>query len=231
MNANTLVSFVNGTNRNQIPALTLASTTATAFSVNTDTGTTVAALAVPTGSSPVGSRNPQDSNANASIISQSGREYGNPLGTNRPFYTTASFDGKPFKVRLVGTGTAAANAGNTLTLSLYQGTSATLASDHVVAATAAVATASAASLNFVVEATLLWDSTLQSLAGSYNYVVNFNGTLATGALPVATTAQASLLTTPVAVTTAAGLSFLPAVTWGNAVGGTIQITEFSIEQV
>jgi hypothetical protein len=223
MNANTIVSYQGGTGRNQILSQTLATATETLFLVGTDTGTATAILTVPSGGV-TGASAPLDPNANSSITGNDyGRQYGRPNGTAAPWYSSTSFDlGRPFKVRIIGTGTAAANAGNTLIINLYAGT--TVTSGNLVATTgAALATVSAAPLSFFVEAELEWSLALTSLTGSQTANLNYNGTQQY----TVPKAAANVVT----ITTAAGLQFVASAKWGNAVGGTIAVTEFSIEQV
>jgi hypothetical protein len=224
MNFNTITGYVNGTKRNQIPTLTLAATTETAIPVTTDSGTTSAILAVPTQTAIVGSSNPLGVNANAALLGGSLGEFAQPLGTNRPYFNSDSFDlARPFSIRLVGIGSAAANAGNTLTVKIYQGTSATLGSDTLFATPiSAVATASAANLRFDITVRCYWDSTSNTLAGVFSGNYTYNST---------TTAIANTaVTTLSSISSVASLSFLASVTWGNAVGGVIKVSEFSISQ-
>lgn len=225
MNANTIFGFVNGTKRNQIPTLTLAAVTETAIPVTTDSGTTAALLAVPTQTAVVGSSNPLGVNANAALLAGALGAQFQQAGTNRPYFNSDSFNAsRPFSLRLIGTGTAAANAGNTLTVKIYQGTSATLGSDTLFSTPlSAVATASAASLRFDITIRCYWDSTSNTLNGqvSGNYTYNNVSALVTTAM----------VTTLTSVSAVSALSFVPSITWGNAVGGTISVSEWSIEQL
>lgn len=225
MNFNTINGFVGGTGRNQIPLQTLATVTETAFTVNTDSGTGVTAIVgIPAGAGITGSESPLDVNANAAgLIQNSSLLIGR--GVARPQFTSKAFDGRPFKVRLYGTGAAVTNAGNTLLLTLYSGTTSAVVgtAGNVVAVTSAVATATTHPLNFMLEATFLWDSTVQTLQGWYTYSINYNGTT--------TFVTTAALTHNTAVTTIASAKFLATATWGNAVGGTIQVNEFSVERV
>lgn len=224
MNANTIVSYQGGTGRNQILPQTLASVTETLFQVQTDSGTpTTAILTIPSGEI-TGASAPLDPNANAAITGNDyGRQYGRPNGTAAPWYSTTSFDfGRPFKVRIVGSGTAVANAGNSIIINLYAGTTAT-AGNLIATTGAALATATAASLAFFVEAELNWSSALGSLSGSQTANINYNGT------QQYTVPKAAAHV--VSIASVSGLQFVASAVWGNAVGGTIAVTEFSIEQV
>ena len=219
--------------RGQLVNLVLASTTETAFSVATDTGTTVAVLTVPTGVTPVltglpagsgvlvGSGSPMEFNLNRAISGQGiGRKgMGVGIGTPAPFYSPTTFDmGRAFRVRIVGQCAINAGASNTVALNLYVGTSATLASDTKVAALGAGGTPST-SVNFVLETFLQWDSTTLTLGGYYQ-----------GQCGNTFTAQHAL-SNAASVTSAAGLTFVASAVFANAGGGTCVISEFSIEQV
>lgn len=226
MNINTITGFIGGTKRNQIPSQALAAVTETAISLNTDTGTTSALLALPLQNAILGSTNGLGVNGNPAIlVPPFGPGNNIPDGVNSPYFNSSSFDsGRPFTLRLFGTGSAAANAGNTLTVKIYQGTSATIGSDTAfVTAISALATASAANLRFDISVRCQWDSTSNTLTGVLSGSTLYNGTAA-----LLTTATATVLTS---LTAPSVLSFLPSITWGNAVGGTINVSEWSIDQI
>lgn len=215
-----------GTGRNQINALTLTSTTETVFVVGTDTTTiTNAAIltvptGVPTGSNLVGSGSPIEFNQNSAISSQAyGRKATLGVGTESPFYSASTFDvGRPFRVRIVGNATLNAGTGNTVAINLYVGTSTTTSSDVKIAALTAGG-APSTSFNFCLETFMQWDVTSQVLGGYY-----------TGQCANTLTAQHALASAA-SVTTASLLAFVASGTFGNAGGGTINISEFSVEQV
>jgi hypothetical protein len=225
VNVNTIAGYINGTKRNQIQTLTLASTVETALPLTTDTGTTSAILAVPQQTAILGSSNGLGPNGNAAIlVPPYGVGNNIPDGVNAPYFNSSSFDlGRPFTIKLIGTGSAAANAGNTLTIKIYQGTSATLGSNTLFATPmSAIATASAANLRFYLSLTCFWDSTTQILTAQQSGSYLYNGTN--------TLISATAVTALTGVTTSSALSFVPSVTWGNAVGGVISVSEFSLEQ-
>lgn len=226
MNSNVISGLVGGTGRNQIPLQTLAATTETAFLVNTDAGTAAAIVTVPAGAGIGGSVTPLDPNVtNSAYLSNGPRQYGPPGGTSRPHYNSSSWNGRAFKVRINGTGAAVANAGNTLELNLYQGT--TIGGTLIGGTgTNTIATASTAPLNFIIEATLIWDATTQSLTGMQWYNVNYNSTQPTHAF----SGPAAILNIPT-VAAVANLTFVASAKWGNAAGGTIQVVEFLVEEV
>ena len=213
-----------GTLRNQFPTQTVAATTETALLLNTDSGTATCFIIAPSGGEIYGARAPRDVNANPAITARSGREYGVPSGEANDLFSSSSWDGRPFKVRICGIGNAGANAAQTLLVNLYQGTSATLGSDVKIASTgAALATVAGGAFQFYIEARLLWDSGTGLLTGS------FDADIAFGSSQQYTVTKA-ILAVPTAVTTA-GLSFLASLTLGNAASSTITVREFIIDKV
>jgi hypothetical protein len=225
MNANTISGFIGGTKTNQIGLQTLAAITETEFRVNTDNGVgAIAVLTVPQGNEILGISNPINPAANAAILGlDRGSQMGRGLGENAPYFSTTSFDmakgGSSFRLRLSGFATAVANAGNTFTLSLHSGV--TKAGTLIGSITGATATA--ASLNFVYEADVSWDSTQLIIGGTQRGRITYNGT--------SLTFNAGTALTVASVTTLAGLSFVATTTWGNAVGGIVQVTEFVLEGI
>lgn len=122
-------------------------------------------------------------------------------------------DGHPFKVRVSGKFNT--GAASTFTPAIFLGTPTAVATSVASLASAAVTGAS----NFTIEATFIWDSVSQSLDGFFYQSVN-------GAVPVLT------VTTKTAVTSAAGLSFVPQFTFGTAnAANTVTVTEFVIDRV
>lgn len=219
-NFNTVSALVGGTSRGQINPLVLASTTETAFSVTTDTGTAVAVLSLPagnTGNTLVGSGSPIEYNLNSAITGQSYGRKG-AVGTAPPYFSTTSFDsGRPFIIHVTGYATLNAGAGNTVALNVYQGTSATLASDTKIAALTAGG-APSTTVNFNFEINSSWDSVSQVLGGYYIGQVGNSLT------------AAHALSNAASVTTASSLTFVVSGVFGNSGGGTITISEFSVEQ-
>jgi hypothetical protein len=222
MNSNTICGYYAGTGRNKLLSQTLASTAETAIQIGGDVTNQSALLFVPTTTNS-GSSNPQDPNANASILGEDlGRQYGRPNGAQG--YSTSSFDlGRPFNLKFIGIGSAAANGANTLTVKIYQGTSGTIGSDTLFSTPiSALATASAANLRFYINIQCFWDSTSDTLSGVLSGNYTYNGTTS-----LITTVG---LTSITGITSPTSLGFVPSITWGNAVGGVIAATEFSIEQ-
>jgi hypothetical protein len=221
MNSNTIAGYIGGTKRNQIPTLTLASTTETVFSVNTDTGVAPAVLSIPSQSAILGSSNGLGPNGNPAIlVSPGGALQAVPDGINAPYFNSSSFDlGRQFILRLVGQVTAATGTGNTIIPAFYLGSSATIGSNSVIIKPAASADLSGTSTNFILEAKLRWDSVAGKLNGSYTVQVG-------DAAPVAST-----LVTQTSAAAVANLQFVPSFTFGNAAGGSVQIAEFALDQV
>lgn len=226
-NANTIVSLQGGTKRNQIPALVVSTTTETVFTLNQDAGAGlgVAVVAVPSSSAIVGSSTPLDPSANPAIAISTGRQYGPQAGTDRPY--APIFDGGlPFTVRVAGTFTSGV-AANDLKISLYQGSSATVSSDHLITAALTTGTSGnfgAVSGNFLLEVVMVWDST----SGYINSIVN---EAIIGPAAVTPTYISPAKGTQVAAAAVANLTFVASATWNAAnAGNTVQVSEFSISQ-
>jgi hypothetical protein len=229
-NPSTVAGFVgSGTTRNTFPTQIVNSASETILKINQDTGTANYFLVAPTGGSIYGAQTAFDVNSNASITRRSGREYGLPSGETNDQFSTASWDGHPFKVRIAGVGNAGHHATQTLLFNLYQGTSATLGSDFIIGTTGAAFAIAASTVdvayNFYIEATLLWDATSQVLSGSY--MANIAG--GTTSQFTTSTVVTNVPTPPI---TAAGLSFLATVTFADAVAtSSVIIREFVIDKL
>lgn len=222
-NSDTIVALFGGTGRNQVLPLTLAAVTETVLKQGVDAGTTTtpAVLTVPGSAATnglVGSGSPVDFNQNSSISSQSyGRKYA--IGSEAPYFSNATFDkGRPFRIRLFGTVAFNAGAGNSLAINIYQGTSTTVGSDFKIAAITAGG-APSTTAQFYADVLVQWDSVSQTLSGLFSGQVGNTATAGTA------------LSTQPTVTTAAGLSFVASVVFGNAGGGVVSVSEFSITQV
>ena len=229
-NSDTIAAlFGVGTGRNQIQALTLATTAETIVAIGTDTSTTSpATLVVPSSNAAntlVGSGSPVDFNQNAAISSQSyGRK--NAVFTPPPFFSNSTFDlGRPFRLRVQGNATVLPTtvtaSPNTLLVNIYNGTAIT-ATYKITAMTAGISNASTtANLTgqFYIEALVQWDSVTQTISGVYDG--NIGNTIK---------AQTAL-TNQVAVTAASKLIFTPTVVFGSGAGGTVNIVEFAVDQV
>lgn len=224
-NVNSVAGFAQqGSSRNQWPSQAIASTTETQFVISTDGGTANFFLTPPSATGVYGAQSNISIAANPAVTGRSGREYGLPSGeSNQGWNTTSLLPGRLFKVRLVGTGNAGANAAQSAIINLYQGTSATIASDKKIGTTgAALAMVAGGAFNFSIEATLLWDNTSQILSGYYTSNIAFGSTS-----QFTTTTVVSNVVTGV---TASGLSFLGTITMGNGAASTVQLSEFSLDQ-
>lgn len=221
MNFNSISGFNGGTGRNQIGLQTLAATTETAFTVNTDSGTpTTAFLAVPAGGGIAGSGNPLNPDANASKLQQNS-SLTIPRGIARPEFNSTSFSGRPFRLRIYGTGNAGVHASNTTIIKLRQGTSATVASNNLVFTGPTWDASAGGAFNFFIQFTFLWDSTSTLLSGFADSNFGFS----TG------TYTANAKTTVTTVASLAVMQFSATTTWGDATGGTVQVNEFTMERL
>lgn len=221
MNFNTVAGYIGGTGRNQIASQTLASTTETEFAINNDSGTSVAVIAPPGQGDIIGSQTPLGVEANPAYLISRGRPAA-PRGGTAPWFNSASFDvARPFKVRVAGVITPVSNAANTLTLKIYLG--ATKAGTAIASTGAMTGTQSSTQAGaFVFEALLVWDSVGQIIGGQQWWSV------VAGATPNYNTWKA-LTANPTGVTLA-NLKFCASAQWGNAVGGVIAVSEFSLSQ-
>lgn len=198
----------------------------------------IAAVAVP-GSGILGSVTPFEPETNAAIAGGFGSQLLGRSRSGRPYFNSNSFNSRPFLVRAVFNAslTAAGGGATTVQFNLYQGTSATLGSDVAIGNTGSAVSISAtnpAFLNAMIEAELQWDSTSQALTGIYNAFIG-------GSVNTGSTATIHQVVTPAAITngpvtgitSAAGLSFIPACTIGTtaAASGTATCVELSIEQL
>ena len=108
-NANSVAGFAgSGTSRNQFPTQAVAVSTETPLTVTTDTGTATAFAVAPAAGTIFGAQSAFGINSNASITRRSGRSYGLPSGESNDQFSSATWDGHPFRVRISGIGNAAA---------------------------------------------------------------------------------------------------------------------------
>ena len=230
-NPSTVSGFVgSGTGRNLWPVQTVATATETILKVGTDVGTSANFfLVAPTGGQVYGAASPLSVNGNSAITQRSGRTYGIPSGSSNDQFSSASWDGHPFRVRISGIGNAGANAAQNVAINLYQGTSATIASDHIIGTTGATfATVAGGAFHFYIEATLLWDATSQILSGSFQADIAF---AAVDQYTVPTAIGPAGAAAPITSITSAGLSFLASIKLGNAASSTVTVREFVIDEV
>lgn len=223
MNADTIVSYFNGTGRGQIPTQVLAATTETEFQVNTDTSgtTSIAVLSIPLQADIRGSNSPMGVEANAALL---GDGVGRGLmwsNQSRPYFNSGSFEGRPFLIRVSGIATPASNGGNSVDIKLYLGTS---KSGTKIADTGAVPEATTtAARAFIMEYQGIWSAASGNLDGQFWFqVAGTSGTTYT--TWAAGSAQGS-------AAAAANLQFCASMTWGNAAGGSTVVSEFSISKI
>lgn len=218
MNNNTIAGFNSGTGRNKFAPQTIAVAGPTALVVGTDTGTTTAFLQIPQASSVVGSSNPLSVNANPAILSGALGAALQGSGTNRPYFSTDSFNGHAFKVRIAGDGTNV-TAGQLVTVSIYCQTNTTFSAANLVASVVSTAVGAAGTFSFLLEATLAWDAVSGLVVGSQAGAI---GTGTTQAAPIALTTAPSAITLP-------NLQFVAAVGLGSATSVTVSVREFAID--
>ena len=226
-NANTVLGGYagNGTTRNLFPTQAVATATETALVISTDAGTATALVTVPTGGQKLGSSSPFDTNANASIIGRSGREYGLANGETNDQFSSSSWDGRQFRIRL--SGIASLGATQTAIFYLYNGAATVVGtSTNRIALTGAAYPSGGTSLlpsNFMIEFTGLWDPTSQILSGYYTANIA-NGTTS----QFTTTTVITNVQTSVA---AAGLTFCAGIKLANTTASTVTVREFVIEKL
>lgn len=225
----TFTALYAGTGRNQIPAQVVSTTTETVFLMGTDTGTTPAVLALPTGvpgtTTGAGSTNPLYTSGNPAILSKTGRFYGPPIGaTDQPTHGPNAFNGFPFLVHLSGTFTSGV-AANDLQIALYLGSSSTIGSDHAISTVLNTGTSGnfgAVSGKFSASFRLMWDITTGKLDG----VVENSFIVPSG---VAATVVGGTAVTETSAAAASNITFVCSSKWNAAnAGNTVQITEFSL---
>ena len=221
-NASTVAGLTQtGTLRNQFPVQTIAEGTEVLLQVATDSGTNVAYyLTAPTGGSVYGAQTGFNVNANPAITGRSGREYGNPSGQTNDQFSSSSWTGRPFLVRISGIGTG--GTGDSVVINLRCGSSATFSSNPIIGTTGA-AYASAGAFNWSIESMVLWDATSGYAGGTYTAILNS----VTG-LQVKTPTAYSQLTS----ITAAGLVFCASAVFSvGSASSTIQIQDFGIDKI
>jgi hypothetical protein len=216
-NASSIIGYIGGTGRNQIPTVTVTTAVETNIPIVTDSGVNgVAILAIPQQTANVGSSTPLSPNANPAIIGAGAQAYGPIEGSQAPFFNSTSFDGRAFRIRLTGTATSAAIASQTLIFNLYIGTS--KAGTKIFSTTAFTGVATAGTYSFIVEATLLWDSVSQNLN-------NF------GLSSIGNTLVGTASGTQATAVTLANLQFNASFTTAQAASVAIAVREFTLDLV
>ena len=207
----------------QLQALTGSTTAEQLFLMG---GAQTAVISVPAQTSIFGSFAPVDPASNNTFsIDQIGGIGDFRSLRGRPGFTSGLFDGRPFRVRAVGKFNNQANTTNaqTVTIHISQGT--VVASTKVIATVTNGATNVASGPeNFMLEATILWDSGLQYLTGEYWGAVNNSTT--------SSYATRALLANQINVTAYTGLQFNCSIIFAtSSAASTANLVEFSMEAV
>lgn len=214
--------------RNELTALSIG-TAETILTMGTDTSatTTAAYLSVPSQSSIAGAASLRNINVNSASNFDHPSSQVKRRGAQRPLFNSSSFDGRALRMRLQGhltTGTSTA----TVTIQFYTHTAAQLSGATTLTGTGASslisATAAATKQNFMVEATVIWDSNTTALT-----VVSFTGNI--GGTFVAAGINS---VTPITVTAAnwALSKFVASVTFSaNSSGNLFVPIEMALEEV
>ncbi len=214
-----------GTIRNTFPTQAVSTATETGLNVNTDTGVAIALVTVPVGGVVLGASPKFDVNANSSILTRGGREYGVPSGESNDQFSSSSWDGRSFKIRL--SGVASLGATQTAIFYLYNGaTSVITTSANRIALTGTAFPSGGTSTtpsNFLIEFTGLWDPTSQILSGWYQSNISNGSTSQISTPTVITTVQTGVA--------AAGLTFCASVKLANTTASTVTLREFVVEKV
>lgn len=213
-------------------ALSLASTTETAFSFANTTGP--ALVSIPLQGAILGSSTPFDPNANQSIL---GGNLGRPGGYrgSAPFFSSGSFDGRPFQLRCAvkTTVTTGATAGGaSLAIKLYMGNSATIGSDTLLFAPTAInvpINQTNVTVSSIIELTLMWDAGTQKIFGE-GWA---NQGISIAQASVYTARGALAAANGVAAAAPANLQFLASAVWTvNApTSSSLVLTELGIHQI
>jgi hypothetical protein len=142
--------------------------------MGSDSGTNVTAfLPFPGATGIFGSSNPGDINANqAVLVDNTGGKTASNRGASRPYFNTASFDGRAFTIRVQGRFTTSAGS-NTLTVNIYQNTIAngpvTGSGNKIASIAIGGAAIGAINGSFIVEATGVWDSVSAKMMGAESW--------------------------------------------------------------
>lgn len=144
-------------------------------------------------------------------------QVGNPAGLAAPSTGAINVDGFAWKVRLVGKATTTQSCN--ITAAIQLGASTTVTSGNTIATTGAKAL-NTASGNFMLEATVIWDSVSTKISG-----------LQTGVAVDQTLVAVAALTNNVTTGSLATLQFVPVLTTSATAGTTVSINEFTAEAI
>jgi hypothetical protein len=220
-NANFVTGYYGGTGRNKILSQTLATGTETEFQLGNDASASqIAVVSMPVQTAILGSQSGSDLSVNPATLNAAFNRIGY-FGDSNPPYNAQVFDSShPFLLRVCGVITPASNAGNTFQLKAYLG--ATKAGTNICATGAITGFESSTTPGgFILEAQLIWDSTSGVLAGQYWWNIN-------APTPSYNTWKALSVASAAAVS---NLTFCASAQWGNAAGGVVAVSEFTISQL
>lgn len=206
----------------QLQSLTGSTTSEQLFLMG---GSQTGLIGIPAQTSVYGSFAPMDPNANnAFSIDELGGIGGFRALRGRPYFNSSSFDGRAFRIRAMGKYNNQANTTNaqTATFKITQGTA--VSSTHVIASVSSGTNLASGPANFIVEATVLWDSAMQVLAGE------FWGNVTNGVTNSYTSRTG--LSNLVSVTSYSSVQFVCSVVFGtSSASSTANLVEFSMEAV
>ena len=206
----------------QLQSLTGATTSEQLFLMG---GAQTAVIAVPSQSAIFGSFAPVDPNANNSFsIDELGGIGGFRGLRGRPYFNSGSFDGRAIRIRAMGkyNNQAATTNAQTVTFKITQGTA--VSSSKVIASVSSGTNLASGPANFIVEATILWDSAMQVIAGE------FWGNVTNGTTNTYTSRTG--LSNLVSAAAYTNLQFVASVVFGtSSANSTANLVEFSMEAV
>lgn len=205
----------------QTLALTGSTTNEQLFNI---TGASTATVGAPSQTAILGSASPMDPNANQSATFDAFGRPGYPRGTNRPYFTSTSYNGRGFRVRAMGVYNNQANTTNAQTVTLYVTLGNAVSSSKRVITLASGTNPASGAGNFLAEFTGIWDSATQVVLGT------FWGTIGNGITSVVTAQTAP--TNYVAAAAYTNLSFCASIQFGtSSAASTASLVEFSWESV
>ncbi len=195
----------------------------------------VAIVSVPSQTAILGSATPLNPNANAALSADVLGMDGDSRGlVGRPYFISTAFDlGRPHRLRAIGTVVVGATqTAHVLGINVYQGTTSggnaiypvsTNATSSAGVGTSA-AGVTAGSYNFIIEATMLWDSSSQKLVTAEVWSTVCGTYSSRGAAGAATSTGS--------ITPYTALQYNLAFVWGvSNAANNVTVTEFSLERV
>lgn len=209
--------------RNNLLPLTALGTVETIFTMAADTASTGvnAFVQVPLATDIRGSQAPIDANSNQAVLLGNLGRPGQDYRGARPYFNSNSLNGRPLVLQSSGYfTTSAVDSATGHAFNLYQATAANgsqLTTKSTVFQGLSSATLAAGNYNYLLIATLIWDSVSQSLTGFAEGVVGGTYTSRTAI-------------TGITVTTPTNLFFFPSVKFNTGAANTVTPEEFNISQ-